>query len=252
MMVIPLAYSSYVKKRCRTSRKKQSDSQGSALVSGNLCLAAEEPGRDLLHDVTGVILAGGHSRRMGRNKALLTLGRETVVEAVYRVMSGLFREVILVCNDPGSYPCLDCRKVRDLFPGCGAIGGLHAGLLASKTMSICLVSCDAPFLSRELLSLLCRLRGAYQAVVPVTTRGCKPLHAVYSRSCLPVLHEYLAGQGKSLTGLLDQLDCRYVGRNEYAGIADAEQSFCSLSCPRDYAALKIERGAEECPATQGG
>ena len=95
---------------------KSSQSNGSKGASAKK--RQEEP-------ITGVILAGGKSRRMGRNKALLDLGGICLIEKTYQTMSHLFQEVILITNTPEDYAFLNCRCQGDIYPGIGSIAGLH-------------------------------------------------------------------------------------------------------------------------------
>ena len=77
--------------------------------------------------VTGVILAGGASIRMGSNKALLPHKGGRFIESIYRELSEIFAEVIVVTDTPDQYHCLPCRKVPDLFQGMGALAGILLG-----------------------------------------------------------------------------------------------------------------------------
>ncbi len=234
----------YAKKHCRSKHKKGGAENGRALVFGNLCLAQDKSGTDALKDVTGVILAGGASARMGQDKALLKLGDVTLIERVYHVLKQLFKNVLVVTNAPEKLDFLPCRKITDRFSGAGVLSGLHAGLLASTTERICVVPCDAPFLNAELLTHMCLVSSDCDALVPVSASGSKPLHAVYSRHCLPVLNDLLLTSDRSLEHLLAQVRCRYLSPAEYQGIVGAELSFCDLDFPEEYHGLTASPGAE--------
>jgi FdhD protein len=114
-------------------------------------ITTDSPGDAVIAGVTGVILAGGASSRMGSNKALLPYRGGVFVEAIFRQLRRLFPEVLLVTNSPEQYQFLPCRKVPDIFPGHGALAGIHAGLHHSSTDAIFVVACDMPYLNTALV-----------------------------------------------------------------------------------------------------
>ncbi len=189
--------------------------------------------------ITGVILAGGKSRRMGRNKALLDLGGICLIEKTYQTMSKLFPEVILVTNTPDEYAFLNCRCQKDIYPGIGSIAGLHAALSTSNTDRIFVVPCDMPFLSPALISLLCQTQTTYDAVVPFSPQGMEPLHALYHRRCLPQLEQAITGGDKKIQNFLKDIWTCFLPVSAYRHIPDAEHSFRNVNRPEDYAALGL-------------
>ena len=131
------------------------------------------------HGITGVILAGGASSRMGSNKALLPYRGGRFIEAIHRKLAGLFDEVLVVTNTPDQYAFLPCRKVADEFEGMGALAGIHAGLRHSAS-GIFVVACDMPYLNSDLILHLVSRAPGFDAVIPRTDAGYEPLHAIYS------------------------------------------------------------------------
>jgi len=190
-----------------------------------------------MHGITAVILAGGTSSRMGRNKALLAVDGIPLIERIYRTMAGLFQEVILVTNTPEQYAFLPCPMVADRFPGAGPMAGLHAGLLASRGERIFITACDTPFLNPDVIRMICTIDGEYDAVVPIGPGGKEPLQALYRRRCLAMVEQALEqGDGKVLN-LLDHLRTRFITPDELALIPNAELSFCNVNTPEEYDAL---------------
>ena len=195
----------------------------------------------LLHDngritgITGVILAGGTSRRMGRNKALLKIGDTTLIECVYRTLAALFDDIIIVTNTPAEYAFIPCRTVPDIYPGLGSIAGLHAGLFNSTTRLVFIAACDMPFLNPELIRLLCSSAGESDAVIPLNKEGLRePLHALYTRTTLPVVQEIIEQGDKSIMILLDRVRTRIVTSEAYSSIAGAENSFRNVNTPEEF------------------
>ena len=190
---------------------------------------------EILDGITGVILAGGASSRMGRNKALLRLGDATLIEGAYRVLAALFHEVIIVTNTPAEYAFLPCRAVPDVYPGAGSIAGLHAALVHSPTERIFVVGCDMPSLKPELIRHLCAVEGEWDAVVPVNRDGYpEPPHALYSRTFISVVQKALESGDKSIVKLFDRVRTRRVAWEELGEIEGATASFCNVNTPEEY------------------
>jgi FdhD protein len=188
-----------------------------------------------IEGVTAVILAGGASRRMGTNKALLKVSDTALIESVYRTLAATFHEVILVTNTPEEYDFIPCRKVADIYPGAGSIAGLHAGLAASCTERIFVAACDMPYLNPDLIRLLCNNALKGDAVVPVNSEGLRePLHAVYDASILDELQHSIERDDKSILNLLDRIRTTLVTHEAYCSIPGVERSFCNVNTPEEY------------------
>ena len=138
---------------------------------------------------SGFVLAGGHSSRMGRDKALLPYQGTTLVQYVARAVQAAAGAVALV-GDPARYSALGYPVYRDKFPGCGPLGGVYTALDISSTDWNLIVACDMPAVSVEVLeSLIEGANGSGANCVVATGPGGEPepLLAVYHRRCLPLL-----------------------------------------------------------------
>ena len=137
--------------------------------------------------MTGIILSGGKSSRMGENKAFLPINGERLIDRTVRLFRMVFREVIIVTTSPLDYLDQNAAGVTDIYPGKGALGGIYTGLFYAREEHAFIAACDMPFLNRALLDhMISRLSG-YDIVVPATPEGPEPLHAVYAQRCLPVI-----------------------------------------------------------------
>ncbi len=138
------------------------------------------------HPCTGVILSGGLSTRFnGRNKALIEIGGNRILDRLYSIFSELFDEIILVTNDPLKFIRWDLMIVTDIFPVRSSLTGIHAGLFYMKNQFAFFSACDTPFLKKELVTkLLEKIEPGQDIVMPETTAGMEPLCAVYSKRCL--------------------------------------------------------------------
>jgi FdhD protein len=181
-----------------------------------------------------VILAGGNSRRMGSNKALLPYEGGRFIEAIHRQMAALFREVLLVTDTPELFDFLPCRKVPDLIPGMGPLSGVHSGLHHSSVPYIFAVACDMPYLNPALIRHLATLVEGSDVVIPETGKGLEPLHAIYGKNALRPMEEALhAGKGR-IVSFFDKVRIRKVDREEVSRFDPGFQSFRNINTPEDY------------------
>jgi len=135
--------------------------------------------------VTGIILAGGVSRRLGyRNKALLKIGRKSVIEHIIAALAEVTEDILLITNSPGEYEHLGLPMFGDILPGSGSLGGIYTGLKVSKTHHNLMVACDIPFIQPRLLTFLIDQMKGYDVSMPVTPDGFQPTCAIYSKNCI--------------------------------------------------------------------
>ena len=140
------------------------------------------------YEISGIVLAGGDSRRMGMPKADLDLGGRTLITRVLDQLEPLCAEVMIVGRSMTDMIESDHKLVRDLVPGLGPLGGLVTGLFYARYAWTLVAACDLPFLDRGVLELIItealRAPAGPRAVVPKTECGWQPLIAAYSKTCL--------------------------------------------------------------------
>jgi molybdenum cofactor guanylyltransferase len=193
----------------------------------------------MIEDCTAIILAGGDSQRMGRDKASLLLGEQTLLQRVIATMQQVFPRVIVSVRQPR--PGIDLPQVCDKQLNAGPLSGLAASLGHVTTPWAFVVACDMPFVEPAMVELLGNYRSQYQAVVPVVHGHPQPLTAFYASSCMGKIRANLAVGGKnSLRAVLEQLQVRYVEETELLEADPALRSFFDLDTPQDVAnAMKI-------------
>lgn len=153
------------------------------------------------NQVSGIILSGGKNTRMGgRNKAFIEFAGERLIDRSVRLFKTLFSEVILVTNSPLDYLDQDVMMVADLYKDKGALGGIHAGLFHATCERAFFAACDMPFLNEEFIKAMIDLSDRHDIVVPNPPDGLQPLHAVYSRKCLPVIEKLFARDKLKIIG----------------------------------------------------
>ncbi len=184
--------------------------------------------------VTGVILSGGPSRRMGCDKALLPYRGGRFIEAIHRKMAELFDEVIVAVGDPDRYAFMPCRRVKDLFPGMGALAGIHSALVHSATDRVFVLACDMPHIKGELIRHLCAVADEADVVAPEGRGGLEFLHAMYRKSALPAIEEALRSGRKDLRSSHDGLRVHRVGRDAVERIDPGMSAFRNINTPQDY------------------
>lgn len=159
-------------------------------------------------DVTGVILAGGRSRRMGQDKATLEIAGATLFARTLAMLRSLFPRVLIAGDRPDLVqPDLPC--VADIYPG-SALGGIHGGLSAARTDWIFVVPCDLAFPDPELVRFILGHRDGYDIVLPRTPDGLEPVFALYHQNCLPAMEEMLARGDYRIYDFYDQVRVCYL------------------------------------------
>lgn len=144
-------------------------------------------------DVTGVILAGGKNSRLpGEKKTFRKIGETTILENIYNVFSSLFKEVIIVVNDPKDFAGWDMTIVTDIIPSKCALAGLHAGLFYASYPYAYATACDTPFVRPLVIEhIVGKIEKGYDVIVPRTDDGLETLSAAYSKDCIPFIEESL-------------------------------------------------------------
>ena len=194
--------------------------------------------------VTGVILAGGKSRRMGENKALIQLGDDTLIAHVIRCMRLVTDELLLITNNHAEYAHLDLPMHSDIMPDTGALGGIYTGLMhASYDVVVC-VACDSPFLQPKLLTYLVSVLGEYDAVMPYTyaetpTSGkedqitLQTLCAAYSKRCLPIIELMLQESELRVHALQERAHIHSISPEVWQDFDPEGISFFNINTPND-------------------
>jgi molybdopterin-guanine dinucleotide biosynthesis protein A len=193
--------------------------------------------------VSGVIMAGGASRRLGRNKALERIGGKALIERVMDSLVPLTAEVLVVVGRPEQAAALLLpswvRVVSDRYPGRGSLGGIFSGLQASAEHWTLVVACDMPFLNRELLRHLTDERNEVDAVVPCLGGQPEPLHALYSKACLAPMEQMLRAGQLKIAPLFEAVRVRYVGDAAIDRIDPRHLSFFNINTRADLEEARV-------------
>ena len=184
---------------------------------------------------TGLILAGGKSKRLGRDKALLPWPSKdspsTLLHHVHAVLASVCDEVLVVGNRTDHH---GFSFVPDVSPVGSSLTGLVSGLQAAKTSLVLAVACDMPFLSDRLLRALVDLATEeWDAVAPVFRHEPETLHTVYHKRSLTTAMKMLEMGDLKLARLLCQLRVRQVTANEVKKLDPGLASCSNINTPQD-------------------
>ena len=135
-------------------------------------------------DITAVILSGGKSIRMGTNKSFLKIGDKTIIEKLRDLLQSMFKDVILITNEPDDYKFLGLPIYEDIFRYRGPLAGIHSGLKHSKTNLNFIISCDLPFMTKQMINYLIQYKTNELITVAKTDGFIQQLAGKYSKECL--------------------------------------------------------------------
>ncbi|MNC06904.1 putative molybdenum cofactor guanylyltransferase [compost metagenome] len=204
---------------------------------------------------TGIILTGGASRRMGRDKALLELAGRPVIARLAEELSRLAGSTVIACGprERREYSFLGLPQIADEYQGSGPLAGLHAALNHSQDEWNLVAACDLPFASAEFLQyILSRHAEAYpqssgtaggygaDAAVAVSAQGrVQPLLGLYHKRVLPALEAALSTGKFKVMDCLETLDVLYVPESGFSSAPSAPSPLYNMNTPEDYAAAAL-------------
>ncbi|MEH7443306.1 molybdenum cofactor guanylyltransferase [Bacillus sp. JJ1122] len=187
-----------------------------------------------------IVLSGGKSSRMGKNKALLKFHEKTNIEIILGELKHVFDDIILVTNEPETYHFLNIKIVTDQYKESGPLAGIHAGLEASDYEENFVVACDMPFVSGELAASLVKELKHHEAVVPISEGRQHPLFAVYQKRAAVVAKDCIEEGKLRMKHLLDRLDVRYLDEQDLRLYCEGnlERVFFNMNRPEEYEEAK--------------
>jgi molybdopterin-guanine dinucleotide biosynthesis protein A len=188
--------------------------------------------------ITGIILAGGKNLRMGKNKAFLEVDGERIIDRTKNLFLELFDEVLLVTNSFLDYLDLNLRMVADLHPGKGALGGIYTGLFHASHSHAFVAACDMPFLNKGLIRHLMDLSPGCDIAIPKTEDGWQPLHAIYSKKCLPFMEDLIREDNLKIIDFFHRVKKREVPTEEILPFDPRLASFLNVNTPEELARIK--------------
>lgn len=190
---------------------------------------------------SAIILAGGKGTRLKRDKTTLIINGKPILNLIVSKLSRLeFEEIILIYGTEPRLFTLPVRKVSDLVPGSGVLGGIYTGLTISRTDLNFFIACDMPFPQVKLIKHLLELAGSgnYDGVVPSDRGYQEPLFAVYRQTCLPVIQNQLEQKNFRIAHIFPRLKIRTVSETELDQLDPRRLSFFNINTPADLQAAE--------------
>jgi molybdopterin-guanine dinucleotide biosynthesis protein A len=194
----------------------------------------------IYESLTGIILVGGASQRMGRNKAFLELNGRALINLVIDRMAQICAEVLVVAGDARPYGSLGVPVVVDRFHGVGVLGGLHAGIEAATHELTIAVGCDMPFLNPDLLRAFAIWATGFDVVVLRQGENVEPLHAAYRRTCIPPMESVIRADQRRVISFFPRVRVRYVTTEDVTPFDPDLRSFRNVNTPEEWETVRME------------
>ena len=188
-------------------------------------------------DINCIVLVGGKSLRLGRNKVAVTVGNRSLLQWVISRLAFFNSDIIMVTAKEQSIPrFIDYPKLKvvsDIYPGKGSLGGIYTGLVASDSFYNLVVACDMPFLNQALLRYMIEIADNFDLVIPRLGNTIEPLHAVYSKSCLAPIEYLLKQDDLQILKFFHSVKVRYVEADEIDRFDPEHLSFFNINTEAD-------------------
>jgi molybdopterin-guanine dinucleotide biosynthesis protein A len=190
-----------------------------------------------ISNFSAAILAGGkNSRFNGENKSFLKLDNQFVIEKIIEVLKQIFSEIIIVTNDKTAYSMFsECKIATDYYREIGPLGGIHAALQNAKHENVFIVSCDMPFLNKNLIlkQISSHITEKSNITIPVLHNFKEPLHGIYCKNVLTSIENFIQTTDKyKIIGFFDLVKVNYFEVNQ-----NKIKAFTNINNPEDYKIL---------------
>jgi molybdopterin-guanine dinucleotide biosynthesis protein A len=199
-----------------------------------------------MQSISGFILIGGQSRRMGRDKSQLTIHGQTFVDLICDEMAAITTSVTVVGGAPTE---TNLRHVGDVYPGWGALGGVHAALANCTSEWALVVACDFPFVKADLFLRMASLNVGFDAIAPVQQDLIpQPLCTLYRvEPCLGQAEQLIKSGERKPVALLQSVRTRWMSFDELADLKGSTHFFDNINTPEDYDQT-VRRGIDSTDA----
>ena len=188
--------------------------------------------------ITCAILAGGLGRRMGKDKATLDFGDGSLIEGIYHRARTVFDKIIIVSSHHRFIQGVDASVVCDVLPVKGSMVGIVSALMHAETPYVFVLPCDMPFVSEESMSAVIEAWAGEDIVIPKTNAGFEPLHALYGRSCISYMLNFVQQGRLKIRDLFPYVTVKIV-ENHPAFFAGDRLAFLNVNTE-----LELKKAAE--------
>lgn len=188
-----------------------------------------------MENITGIILAGGKSSRMGTDKGLLSLNGKKIVEHISEALAQNTNTILVIANNT-SYDFLGYKVFQDIIKNCGPMGGIYTALEYSETENNMIASCDIPAVSSGMIEYIISQTADEDALIPIHNGETEPLCAVYKKTSANKIKEIINSGNYKMKDALKKLNTRYIDVTQYAGYTT--NLFSNINTPQEFKALK--------------
>ncbi|MDH3975689.1 MAG: molybdenum cofactor guanylyltransferase [Deltaproteobacteria bacterium] len=195
----------------------------------------------MFDNVTGIVLAGGESRRMGQPKAAIDVEGTPLLKKSVQLFKELFPRVIAISKKTGSFGNVGCEESGDLFPGMGPMVGILTAFKITASDYLFVAACDMPFLNRKVIELIVEEGQGYDVALPKIGGKGDPLHALYSKNCYHKMLSFMEKGGRSLNRFINALhreSVRYIGEEEIKKVDPHALSLFNMNTPEELEKAK--------------
>jgi len=179
-------------------------------------------------DIAAVILAGGQSKRMGSNKALLRIDEVTFIARIINTLRERFSEIIISANDPHEYLVFKRPVLPDTFKNYGPLAGIHAALNSISSEYVFTTSCDVPFITTEIVDAIIEKRDLDTVLIADDGTRTHPLIGLYPKAVFTAIDRYLREDKRSVHHFLTTVKLVKVDVSKYSN------SLRNINTPEDY------------------
>ncbi len=182
---------------------------------------------------SGAVLAGGESRRFGRDKARAELAGKPLVSYVVEKLQTLFEDVLIISNQPVAYEGFHVTVVSDIVRGAGSLGGLLTALVHAQEERCFVAACDMPFIQVDLVRRMVDRCKGFDVVVPEAGEELQPLHAIYSKRCVGPIQQMIAEGDFRIFDFYPQVLTLRLEERLWAELDPESRSFSNINTLQD-------------------
>ena len=195
---------------------------------------------------TAVILAGGKSKRMGKNKELLNIDNRRLVEMQISKLQREFEDIVVITNYPQYYHGLNCKTFIDIIKDKGPIGGIYTGLVNSSSLYTYFLACDMPVVNKDYINFLkIKLKDKdYKAGITLLGEWIEPFNAYYSKKMIKDIEKYIEEGGYSVHKLVKNLEVLFIEEKKAREYSPNWEMFINFNTKEDVESFLKENELE--------
>jgi len=183
--------------------------------------------------LTAIIMSGGRGRRLGGiDKSLITIGGQRLIERTFQIVSHCCQEVLISSNNPQPYREFTAAVIPDIHPHHGALAGMYSCLRQASFPYVLILAGDMPFISAAAIRYLWSQHKGYDVILPKSSDGHQPLHAIYSKNCIVKIKKQLDCGKLKISGFFPEVRVLEIPTTQHPSCFGSHYFF-NLNTPAD-------------------